>query len=256
LLFSRLVTLNPIAILVGIQLSAAATISPATSPAPTQTASVKADRAVAIKAEPVLEPLISLEKLAGSEITLFNVNTRETETFFLRYDGKMTGEDLKRITHLFRCKRTGHKLTPNKGLLQILSRVATHYPGKVFEIVSAHRHNRGTSRTSKHWTGHAVDLRVRDVNVKELRSYLWKMEDPIGLGYYREQQFVHIDYRPDDGKIAWDQRREGSTYHYHPAWSGGPPKHVKAARAAKAAKAAKRARPSRARTARSARPNT
>lgn len=251
-------TLNPIAILVGIQLSAAATISPATNPAPTQTASVKADRAVAVKAEPVVEPLISLEKLAGSEVTFFNVNTRETETFFLRYDGKMTSEDLKRITHLFRCKRTGHKLTPNKGLLQILSRVATHYPGKVFEIVSAHRHNRGTSRTSKHRSGHAIDLRIRDVNVKELRGYLWKMEDPIGLGYYREQQFVHIDYRPDEGKIAWDQRREGSTYHYHPAWAGGPPKHVKAARAAraKAKAAAKRNRPSRERAARSARPNT
>lgn len=246
-------TLNPIAILVGIQLSAAATISPATNPASTPIATAKADRSVAVKAEPMVESLISLEKLVGSDVTFFNVNTRETESFFLRYDGKMASEDLKRITHLFRCKRTGHELTPNKGLLQILSRVATHYPGKVFEIVSAHRHNRGTSRSSKHWSGHAIDLRIRDVNVKDVRAYVWKMEDPIGVGYYREQQFIHIDYRPDEGKIAWDQRREGSTYHYHPAWAGGPPKKVKAA---KAAKASKRNRPSRARATRSARPNT
>ena len=117
----------------------------------------------------------------------------------------------------------------------------------VLELVSAHRHNRGTSRTSKHWSGHAVDLRVRGVNVKDVRSFVWKMEDPIGLGYYREQQFVHVDWRPVEGKIAWDQRTEGSAYHYHPAWSGGPPKKQKQA---------KHERPSRRRALRSSKPNS
>jgi len=253
------VTLNPIAILVGIQLSAAATVSPATN-APAAVSAPKAATPATPGATLATRmvsdrpaPTISLERLVGTEVTFFNVNTRETETFFLRYDGQMSADDVQRITHLFRCKRTGHELKPNTGLLQILARVATHYKGHVFEIVSAHRHNRGTSRTSKHWSGHAIDLRIRDVNVKNVRAYVWKMEDPIGLGYYREQQFVHIDYRPDEGKIAWDQRTEGSAYHYHPRWAGGPPKKVKQARQAAAKR---RARPSHSRTLRSSRPTS
>lgn len=244
-------TLTPIVILIGMRISAAATLGPTAEPW-VPSSGFAASLAVRTLADTPF-PQISIEDMSGVEATLYNVNTRETETFFLRYDGVMSKEDEKRITHLFRCKRTGHELMPNKGLLQILARVADRYRGHVLELVSAHRHNRGTSRTSKHRTGHAVDLRVRDVNVKEVRSFLWKMEQPIGLGYYREQQFVHIDYRPVEGKIAWDQRTESSPYHYHPAWSGGPPKKVKAA---KAAKAAKRERPSRRRASRSARPTS
>ncbi len=194
-------------------------------------------------------PQISLEDLAGVEVTFFNVNTRETEEFFLRYDGVMSKTDVQRITHLFRCKRTGHELAPDPGLLQVLAKLGDRYRGHVFEVVSAHRANRGTSRTSKHYSGHALDLRIRGVNVKQVRRFAWKLDAPIGLGYYREQQFIHIDWRPDEGKIAWDQRHEGSTYHYHPAWSGGPPKKNKG-------KQAKKDRPSRRKSLRSSLPTS
>jgi uncharacterized protein YcbK (DUF882 family) len=239
------VTLTPIAILIGMRISAAATLGSAVDPW-VPSSGFAATLAVRSLADAPF-PTISVEDLSGVETTFYNVNTRETETFFLRFDGVMSKDDEKRITHLFRCKRTNHEMTPNRGLLQLLARISDHYRGHVLELVSAHRHNRGTSRTSKHWSGHAVDLRVRGVNVKEVRSFVWKMNDPIGLGYYREQQFVHVDYRPIEGKIAWDQRTEGSTYHYHPAWSGGPPKKQKQA---------KRERPSRRRPLRSAKPTS
>lgn len=214
-------TLTPIVILVGLRISAA-TVAHVADPW-VSSSGFAANVAVHSLADAPF-PQISLEKLSGVQATIFNVNSRETEEFFLRFDGLMSPEDRKRVTHLFRCKRTGHELEPDRGLLQILARVADRYPGHVLELVSAHRHNRGTSRTSKHYSGHAVDLRVRGINVKQVRAFLWKMDAPIGLGYYREQQFVHVDYRPAEGKIAWDQRTEGSTYHYHPAWAGGPPK--------------------------------
>jgi uncharacterized protein YcbK (DUF882 family) len=249
LLFSRDVTLTPVVILIGMRISAAASLGPAADALAPSTG-LAASLAIQSVADAPL-PQISLEELTGVETTFFNVNTRETETFFLRYDGVMSKLDEQRITHLFRCKRSGHERKPDRGLLQILARLADRYRGHVFEVVSAHRFNRGTSRTSKHRSGHALDLRIRGVGVKEVRSFVWKMDAPIGLGYYREQQFLHIDHRPVEGKIAWDQRTETSAYHYHPAWSGGP-KHAKKSKAKKAAKP----RPSRRLSLRSSQPQS
>lgn len=247
-----LVTLSPIVILIGMRISATATLAPVVDPwvpSPGMAASVAArtlaDTPVGMAHE------AAAPRSEGAPVTLFNVNSRETETFVLPYDGVLSRADEKRLTHLFRCKRTGHELKPDRGLLKILAQVAHRYEGHVFEVVSAHRHNRGTSRTSKHRSGHALDFRVRAVGVKEVRSFIWTLEEPIGLGFYREQQFLHIDWRPAEQKIAWDQRTEDSAYRYWPKWSGGDPNKKKQ----KQAKKQKR-RPSRERGLRSQQPQT
>jgi uncharacterized protein YcbK (DUF882 family) len=246
-----LVTLSSIVILLGMRISAMATIAPAMDPW-IQSTSVAASAAVRTLADGPIRPMQQPEEdESGAPVTFYNVNTRESETFVLPFDGELSAEDEKRITHLFRCKRTGHELKPDVGLLKILAQVAERYQGHVFEVVSAHRHNRGTSRTSKHRSGHAIDMRVRGVNIKEVRTFVWQMSEsqPIGLGYYRGDKFLHIDYRPVEGRIAWDQRREGSAdYRYHPKWSGGDPnkKNKKKAKA--------KSRPSRSKGLRSARP--
>ena len=231
------VTLTPVVILIGMRISAAATLGP-TMDAWVPTSGLMASAAVhSLAATPF--QIAPEDSSDGAPVTIFNENTKETESFVLPFDGLLSQSDQKRITHLFRCKRTGHELAPARGLVTILARVAEHYPGHVIQLVSGHRHNRGTARTSKHWSAHAADMRVRGVDVKEVRAFVWKMDAPVGVGYYREQQFVHVDYRPVEGKIAWDQRREGGIYHYHPAWAGGDPK---------------KQRPSRQRTLLSARP--
>ena len=242
--------MSPIVILIGMRISATATLAPVADPW-VPSSGIAASIAVQTLAD---TPISRIEReassspdQAGAPVTFFNVNTRESETFVLPNDGVLSPADRKRITHLFRCKRTGHELEPDPGLVKVLAHVASRYEGHVFEVVSAHRHNRGTRRTSKHRTGHALDFRVRDVNVKAVRSFIWKMEEPIGLGYYRVQKFLHVDWRPADGKIAWDQRTEESAYKYWPKWSGGDPHK-------KAAKAKKKQRPSRSKALRSQRP--
>jgi len=250
LLFSRPVTLTPIVILIGMRISAAATLG-ATDPW-FPSSGTAASAAVETLAD---APLRSApDQLGGADITFYNVNTRETESFFLRFDGVLSKDDEKRMKNLFRCKRSGHKRKPDRGLVQILARLADRYQGHTFELVSAHRAAGRKVRTSKHFSGHAVDVRIAGVDIKEVRSFVWQMSEPIGLGYYREQQFLHIDYRPVEGKIAWDQKREGSVYHYHPKWSGGDPH--KKAKAARAAKKAKKQRPSRRMALRSSQPQS
>ena len=77
--------------------------------------------------------------LEGAEVTFYNVDSRETESFFFRNDGVISSEDEKRLEDMFRCKRTGHRRSVERGLITILARLGAKYPGRVFELVSAHR---------------------------------------------------------------------------------------------------------------------
>jgi uncharacterized protein YcbK (DUF882 family) len=159
--------------------------------------------------------------LEGAEVTFHNVNSRETERFVLPFDGALSAEDAARLTHLFRCKRSGRQRQPDRGLVQILARLGERYPGRVFELVSAHRAT-GGDRRSKHYSGHAIDFRVRGVSVVEVRDHVWQTfsgAGHIGLGQYLGEGFLHIDHRPDEPSIGWVQTRRGRPYRYHPRWA-------------------------------------
>lgn len=158
----------------------------------------------------------------GAEVTFYNVNTRETETYFFRFDGVISHEDEARLMHLFRCKRSGHQRKPDQGLLQIIARVGAEYPGHVIELVSAHRAIPFAVRTSKHWSGHAMDFRIRGVKLVDVRTFLWEMAGtrPMGVGHYHKDAFLHVDSRPGEPSIGWDVRRRGrENYHYNPRWA-------------------------------------
>lgn len=158
----------------------------------------------------------------GAEVTFYNVNTRETETYFFRFDGVMSHEDEARLMHLFRCKRSGHQRKPDQGLLQIIAKIGAQYPGHVIELVSAHRAIPYAVRTSKHWSGHAMDFRIRGVSLVDVRTFLWEMAAtrPMGVGHYHKDGFLHVDDRRGEPSIGWDVRRRGrENYHYNPRWA-------------------------------------
>jgi len=157
---------------------------------------------------------------SGAPVTFVNVNTHETESVVLPDDGVVDADTEARITHLFRCRRTGKERKPDQGLLQMLARLAHRYPGRVFEVVSAHRAAPASVRTSQHYSGHAIDLRIDGISLVELRTVAWQMHDmPRGVGHYHERGFIHIDHRPGEPTIGWDQRRKGQGYQYNPRWA-------------------------------------
>jgi uncharacterized protein YcbK (DUF882 family) len=155
----------------------------------------------------------------GAEVQLFNVNSRESLTVFLRFDGvtdEATAEELKRF---LRCKRTGRKRALKAGVLALFAQVASHYPGKTIEVVSAVRARGYGAKNSKHYTGHAIDFRVRGVPSRKVREIAWALDGEIGVGHYTAENFIHIDYRPGESRIGWEQKREGSPNRYHPRWA-------------------------------------
>jgi uncharacterized protein YcbK (DUF882 family) len=86
-------------------------------------------------------------------------------------------------------------------LATLLAAVASHFPGATIEIVSGYRHvSRHTDR-SNHTRGRAVDMRVEGVGNRRLFDLLRRSFTDIGVGYYPNGTFVHLDVR--DRATIW-----------------------------------------------------
>ncbi len=117
--------------------------------------------------------------------------------------GTYEPEGLGAINHLMRDFRTGdiHPIDPS--LLDLLhdiqGRTETRSP---FEIISAYRspktntalhsNSDGVARNSLHLQGKAIDIRLRDVPLKDLRRAALSSHRG-GVGYYAGSNFVHVD---------------------------------------------------------------
>jgi uncharacterized protein YcbK (DUF882 family) len=135
----------------------------------------------------------------NAPVVLYHVNRRETMALRLR-DGK--GRPVKgmqrRFDHFLRCHYTNveHKMDPR--LMRLLFQTGHHWPGRRLEVVSGYRHpDVAKNPHSPHMKGLACDFRVEGVKTAELRDYLRRTFDKVGVGYYPNSTFVHLDVRKD-----------------------------------------------------------
>ena len=138
-------------------------------------------------------------------------------------DGKVSRETAKEIARLMRCRVSGRMRRIAPGTLALVADIAARFPGHEIEVVSAVRDEPDRTRAgvkhSKHWTGHAIDLKVQGVKLSEVRDAIWKHHRNIGVGWYPQSGFIHVDYRPRDGDTAWTQPRRNADNHYNPRWA-------------------------------------
>lgn len=137
------------------------------------------------------------------DITIKDVNHKVTKTFRIGRDGAVDDATRQEIEVMFRCRRTEHQHSIDQGSLAMLADVASRYPGKTIELVSAYR--RTDRRTSRHRQARAIDFRIAGVRMPEVRDYIWATHTQIGLGWYPEQNFIHMDHRPGNPDYAWTQ---------------------------------------------------
>ncbi len=135
----------------------------------------------------------------NAPVVLYQINRRETMALRLR-DGK--GRPVKgmqrRFDHFLRCHYTNveHKMDPR--LMKLLFQTGHHWPGRRLEVVSGYRHpDVAKNPHSPHMKGLACDFRVEGVKTAELRDYLRRTFDKVGVGYYPNSSFVHLDVRKD-----------------------------------------------------------
>lgn len=145
-----------------------------------------------------------LEAINAGYIHLRHVNTRESASIqllapaFDSVDGwAVRPEARARLAYFLRDWRTGAEKAPPDRLLHHLHALARHFEARI-HIISGHR--KGARRTSRHYQGKAIDLRVDGVDPKEVWAVLRSMPK-VGSGYYPNSRFVHLDVR--DRSYSW-----------------------------------------------------
>ena len=151
------------------------------------------------------------------EVSLFDENQKEAAMVWIGRDGSVDAATAKTIKRLFKCRRSGRQRKIDQGALALLADVAAQYPGKTIEYVSVYRGNSEESGTSPHRHGRAIDFRIRGVKPQEIRDYLWRTFRGVGIGWYPEESFIHIDHRPGEKDISWTFIKGENLY--NPGWA-------------------------------------
>lgn len=154
---------------------------------------------------------------APVQVDLFDENDFQRASIAIWRDGDVDDHTRDVIMRLFRCRRTHKESMIHRWTLAMLADVADHYPGKTIEYVSAFRIGSGESRTSPHRDARAIDFRIRGYQLRTIRDHLWRSYAEVGVGWYPEHQYIHIDARPTMQDMAWTFVR--GRERYHPQWS-------------------------------------
>jgi hypothetical protein len=98
-------------------------------------------------------------------------------------------------------------------LIELLAHVSDHFGGRTIHLISGFRSPGGYTReTSRHVSGHAVDIRVEGVPNSVLRDYV-RTFGRVGVGFYPRSRFVHLDVRDRDAYwVDWSRPGEAPRY--------------------------------------------
>jgi hypothetical protein len=147
-------------------------------------------------------------KLRPPTVVLFHVNRRETlKLRFVDESGRPVGGLARKLVQFFRCHHT------NK--LRLIYETGRHYGDRRIEVISGYRHPRvAKNPRSPHMKGQACDLRVAGVKNAELRDFLRQKFKNVGVGYYPNSSFVHLDVRKGSSAFWIDYSGPGETALY------------------------------------------
>ncbi|MFO0659024.1 MAG: DUF882 domain-containing protein [Polyangiaceae bacterium] len=129
--------------------------------------------------------------------------------------GKVAPEALNGFAKLLKFTPNGAKHTIEPRLVRLVGQVSQHFDGRTIEVVSGFRPYSPKQYTphSKHNLGAALDFRVRGVRNEELRDFCKSLKS-VGVGYYPNSSFVHLDVRPASTYWA-DYSHPGEAPRYH-----------------------------------------
>ncbi len=124
----------------------------------------------------------------------------------------------KRFDRFLRCHYTNVQHPMNPRLISLIYRTGRHWPGHRIEVVSGYRHPKyAKNPRSPHMKGLACDFRVAGVRNTELRDYLRHNFEKVGVGYYPNSSFVHLDIRKDRSAFWIDYSGPGERALYSSA---------------------------------------
>ena len=141
----------------------------------------------------------------SGERALGLVNTHTNEKILATYwrNGAYDKGALRDISHVLRDHRSGEVAAMDPNLLDLLVELHRRTGSRqAFQIISGYRSPKtnamlasassGVAKRSLHMDAKAVDLRLRDVDLGDLRQAALSMKAG-GVGYYKKSDFVHVD---------------------------------------------------------------
>jgi uncharacterized protein YcbK (DUF882 family) len=130
--------------------------------------------------------------------------------------GKVSARAQDAFSRMLRAS-TGKKHAIQSRLMSLVADVSEHFNGRTIEVVSGFRPFTTTQYTahSRHNSGSAMDFHIRGISNEELRDYCKTLHN-VGVGYYPNSSFVHLDVR--DASATWvDMAGPGEAPRYkHP----------------------------------------
>jgi uncharacterized protein YcbK (DUF882 family) len=152
-------------------------------------------------------------------VELYHVNHKETLLLRLRDErGRPVRGQQRRFDRFLRCHYTNVQHPMNPRLITLLYKTGRHWPGHRIEVVSGYRHPKvAKNPRSPHMKGLACDLRVVGVSNAQLRDYFRSTFDKVGVGYYPNSSFVHLDIRQDHSAFWIDYSGPGERALYSAA---------------------------------------
>lgn len=119
---------------------------------------------------------------------------------------------LATLSHFVRCVRTDREKPIHPRLAEIVARTARAFGAHEIEVISGYRAAPYGAPHSRHFRGHAMDLRLHGVSAKKVAAWVWRNFRGVGVGWYPSQDFVHVDVRDTD--VSWtDTARHGESGH-------------------------------------------
>ncbi len=180
-------------------------------------------------AKPVTKPLAKSPAKTGkgqnkgqkrkpktTTVVLYHVNRRDTFTLRQKdMQGRPPKGFQKRFDRFLRCHYTNKQHAMNPRLVRLLYQAGRHWPGQRVEVVSGYRSPTVAKNPhSPHMKGLACDFRVAGVKNTELRDYLRGNMKKVGVGYYPNSSFVHLDVRKDRSAFWIDYSGPGERAMY------------------------------------------
>jgi uncharacterized protein YcbK (DUF882 family) len=136
-------------------------------------------------------------------LTFEHTHTGESISVVYRLEGAYVPSALQTLDHFLRDFRTGDVCQIDPQLLNILSSLSAVTGSRApFQVISAYRsphtnamlreRGRGVAKSSLHLEGRAIDIRLADVPLADLRDAALSLKSG-GVGYYPGPEFVHVD---------------------------------------------------------------
>lgn len=154
-------------------------------------------------ASPLKGALAALPQAGVRTLGLVSTHTNENINATYWRNGVYDKGALKDINYLLRDFRTGDVAAIDPGLLDLLVELHRRAGSrKPFHVISGYRSPKtnamlasasgGVAKRSLHMDGKAIDIRLHDVALGDLRQTALGMKAG-GVGYYQKSDFVHVD---------------------------------------------------------------